>query len=84
MKISLIADRFHSRPGSAVHLYLYAPDLRLHLCSVASKFRGSETGPSIVMVTGTPATELRLRGSGGGPTAGASYDVKVGDVISVV
>lgn len=52
--------------------------------SVASPFRGLSTGGlPIVVVTGTPATDLKLRGAGGKSVAAVMHDVKIGDIIPV-
>ena len=40
-------------------------------------------GPPIVMVTGTPATDMRLRRTPTVSAAAVLHDVKVGDIISV-
>ena len=53
------------------------------LYSTASQFRGSQMGPPIVMVTGTPATDMRLRRTPTVSAAAVLHDVKVGDIISV-
>jgi len=51
--------------------------------SMSSLFRGAQNGPPVVMVTGTPSTDLRLRDNAptSRPTVG---DVKEGDIISVM